>query len=412
MNKMHSYIAGFAAILIAIVCWQLEAEAIQSIQVPSSPNYFNKPYFLTWFLSGGYMIFLPLWLIVKLYKLKKKNIPTRDIFSPRLLFQQEEIWVMKMGAISSVPYFLCGYFWYLSIVHTSVTGNTVIYDSAFIFIFIFSIFLLRERISLLKILSVIVSFLGLVFVVWSGSQSEEEGVDQTVMGYILVATSTILCSFYDVIYKKYGTKPNKIDKGEMKNSEPNLQHTEINGNENENEFKNENEDEDYNIPEKIKVVDAEDIPIESSFLFQGTIGLVTVLCFWPAFIPLDLSGFEIFEWPDWEITKILFVNMIFDDGTAMGFLLAINWTTPLLVGVGSLLNIPISVFLDMIIHSYLLPWYGFIGVGCIVLGFVLLSAADVLLSSQKKNSENNFFTSLRHFFVRSCTLTDIIAKIK
>lgn len=134
---------------------------------------------------------------------------------PKLLLREEEYWVIAVASISSFPYFICGYFWYLSVAHTSITANTAIYDSSFVFVFIFSIFLLRERISILKIFCVILSFIGLMIVVWSGSQSQEDGVDQTVMGYVLVFLSTVLYAVYEVIYKKYGSKPNQVSKRKL-----------------------------------------------------------------------------------------------------------------------------------------------------------------------------------------------------
>lgn len=52
-----------------------------------------------------------------------------------------------------------------------------------------------------------------MIVVWVGSQSEENGVDQTLMGYILVSLATVLFAIYEVIFKKYGSsKSNKEEK--------------------------------------------------------------------------------------------------------------------------------------------------------------------------------------------------------
>jgi len=302
---------------------------------------------------------------------------------------------LKLGALSSFPYFLCGYFWYLSIVHTSVTANTVIYDSAFVFIFLFSIVLIREKVSILKLLSVVVSFIGLIVVVWAGSQSVENGVDQTLMGYILVATSTILCSLYDVVYKKYGTKPKKKEDLNKKEDDLDLN---INSHEisdiigSKNNIMDELEEEENENEEKQKVVDAEDIPLESSLLFQGTLGLVTIVAYWPGLVLLNFIGFEEFEWPDVAQFELLMINIVLDSTNSITFLMAINWTTPLFVGIGSLLNIPVSVFLDIVLHSYVLPIYGFIGIGCIVLGFALISAADIILNRKNTPDTCNLIT--------------------
>merc|ERR1712070_179187 len=94
---------------------------------------------------------------------------------------------------------------------------------------------------------------------------------------------------------------------------------------------------------------------------------------------------------------LLGVNMILDDVNNITLLLAISWTTPLFVGMGSLLNIPVSVFLDILIHSYLLPWTGFVGVVGIVMGFILLTLADFLISRSyegQRDGESPFLVKL------------------
>lgn len=162
-------------------------------------------------------MFTSVWFISRTVTLLKKYSFCKIISKPKLYFRPEEYWVIIVATISGLPYFLCGWFWYLSIPHTSVTANTAIYDSSFVFVFIFSIFLLKEKISLLKILSVIVSFSGLMLIAYTGSKSEENGVDQTPLGYILVVFSTILYAAYEVIYKKWGSKPDNFMKKEKEN---------------------------------------------------------------------------------------------------------------------------------------------------------------------------------------------------
>lgn len=157
-------------------------------------------------------MFTSVWFISRTITLKKSYTLCNIISKPKLYLRPEEYWIIIIGTISGLPYFLCGWFWYLSIPHTSVTANTAIYDSAFVFVFIFSMFLLKEKISLLKIISVIVSFAGLMLIAYTGSKSEENGVDQTPMGYVLVVLSTVLYAAYEVIYKKWCSKPDNFMK--------------------------------------------------------------------------------------------------------------------------------------------------------------------------------------------------------
>lgn len=88
------------------------------------------------------------------------------------------------------------------------------------------------------------------------------------------------------------------------------------------------------------------------------------------------------------------LNIFLDCINSMANLLGISWTTPLFVSIGSLLNIPVSVVLDMIIHSYLLPFYGFLGIACIIAGFFLLIIADIIIEKSKKQSSTNIFKKI------------------
>lgn len=142
------------------------------------------------------------------------------------------------------------------------------------------------------------------------------------------------------------------------------------------------------------VLEANAIPLESSFLFLGAIGVITGLGYWPGIILLNYIGFEVFEWPTWEIFELLMLNITLDCINSMAVLLGISWTTPLVVAVGSLLNIPVSIVLDMIIHDYLLPWGGFLGIACIIAGFILLILADQMIEKSKKLASSNIFKKI------------------
>ena len=71
-----------------------------------------------------------------------------------------------------------------------------------------------------------------------------------------------------------------------------------------------------------------------------------------------------------------------------------SWTTPLFISIGSLLNIPVSIVLDMIIHSYLIPWVGFIGIILIVIGFLFLTGADLILSKSDKHEQKSILSKI------------------
>ena len=48
----------------------------------------------------------------------------------------------------------------------------------------------------------------------------------------------------------------------------------------------------------------------------------------------------------------------------------------------------------MIIHSYLIPWEGFIGIILIVIGFIILTSADLILSKSDQHKSNSIITKI------------------
>lgn len=99
--------------------------------------------------------------------------------------------------------------------------------------------------------------------------------------------------------------------------------------------------------------------------------------------------------------QLVGVNMVLEGVNNITLLLAISWTTSMFVGMGSLLNIPVSVLLDVLIHSYLLPCAGLVGVVGIVMGFALLACADYLISRSSNAERENKSCLSFNFCVRS-----------
>jgi len=65
-----------------------------------------------------------------------------------------------------------GYTWFASLPLTSVSANTAIYNSSAAFVFIFSIFLVKESITVLKVIAVVVATGGVIIVSLFGSGQE------------------------------------------------------------------------------------------------------------------------------------------------------------------------------------------------------------------------------------------------
>lgn len=357
---------------------------------------------MCWLVTTGYTFLLIPWYFFKIYQLYKnenyKPLGIKLFYNIKLLFGKEEKRLAKLTLILSVIWFISGYSWYISLAHTSVTANTIISNSAFIWTLILSVFLLQEKLSSLKIACCFFCLCGLIIVTFAGNHSEEDGVDQTTLGFILICFSTILNAAYDVFYKRFAPSSDNKNRENESISSPSIQENdEIDAPQiddfiqdcdeedpNNSEVEQEQEKESVDIPR----VDQE-VPFFDSCLFLGFTGFFVAIIFWPGIPILNWLGIEEFEVPSESTSFLLFLNVILDGASTLGTFAAISWTSPMFTDIALLLTIPTSVIFDVIIHDYILPYYGWIGVTMLIIGFLCLLIADLLIDYRLKLQEQD-----------------------
>ncbi|KAK2461828.1 hypothetical protein APHAL10511_006291 [Amanita phalloides] len=184
-----------------------------------------------------------------------------------------------------------------------------------------------EVLTHVKIIAVIISFLGVALVYLSDSQRNQSisgiGEDHQywpILGDFLALVSAIFYAFYVVLLKVRIGSESRID---MK-------------------------------------------------LFFGFVGLYDILLLWPIGLLLHLIGVEVFEWPTSKNAIIaILVNMGITLLSDYLYVVAMLKTTPLLVTVGLSLTIPFSVLGDVMLGH---PIHG-----QVILGAVLVMAGFVVV---------------------------------
>jgi len=235
--------------------------------------------------------------------------------------------VFTIAFLFAVLSYASGLFWYESIPLTTIGVNTAIYQSSCIFIYIFSIILLKEKITLGKILSVIICVVGVVLVTVFGQNST--GTQQnTVVGFIWVLASTLVYSLAETLYGK-------------------LIHT-------------------------------QDVSWHFSFLFLGMMGSITVLFLWPIVVIVHYTKVEVWEFPSLFVLGYYVLYAFLDTIFNVGFFIGIHLTSPLFMAVGTLLTIPLSVVVDKLWHNINLPWTSYVGMVLVILGFLGLNLSERL----------------------------------
>eukprot|EP01006_Ploeotia_vitrea_P057089 TRINITY_DN68152_c10_g2_i1.p1 TRINITY_DN68152_c10_g2~~TRINITY_DN68152_c10_g2_i1.p1 ORF type:complete len:494 (-),score=228.17 TRINITY_DN68152_c10_g2_i1:20-1501(-) len=380
---MTNPVGAAVMLVIVVLTWVAEAEVSQQVQAHS----WDHPYFFGWFNRTGYMLMGPIWFAAQ----------------RRWRFTPHEKHLFKVGGWLAFLYVVVGYTWYLSLSRTSVSLNTVIYNSNCVFVFILSAAVLGEKVTPLKVISMFLSISGLVLVTVVGHKSKMKGVRQTLLGYILVIISTFGYAAFEVLFK-YGSS-----KGP---GTPEVQYRH-------EQLANDDDDDDYNDDANNDVVDVE-AQGEFTAVYGSTKGdnvralrdmprsggshahpdgdcvitaegivirhvrykqvwdamfVLTTMGFWNAFVwwfPIPLLaalGMEDMELPSEHTGHYVFLAVVLDAVLNGCLLIGIAWSSPLFMAIGTLLTIPTSALSDKIMHSYTLSFGAIVGILLIVSGF-------------------------------------------
>ncbi len=342
---------------------------------------------MSYLVHGAYSVFLIFWIIWQVAKAiyqrakrafhgqcTRSNSPNNSEgdMQPEDDDDEKENWLsdVKLHALPTLVYslltFVVIYTWYLSLPITYISVNTAIYNSACVFVFLFSVLLLKESVSLLKILSVLICVSGIVMLCIDSLEHRSEDEKNNIWGCVLVIISTILFALYEVLLKRWGALREK-EVTEKVTKEDSEEASEV--------------DSEHFKHESVKDVLRKNLHvIEHSFLFTGLIGFFTLALTWPGIFLVDLLGYETFELPQGNALYIVLIMMALDSLSNFVLLIGIALSSPLFISVGALSSIPATVVADYIAHGTVLPPLSYFGILSIVLGFLLLSLSEYLHS--------------------------------
>ena len=267
---------------------------------------------------------------------------------------------------------------------------------------------------MIKITSLISCFIGIILVAYSSVGSDETGVDQKAYGYFAVFISVIFWAIFMTCYKRfsviyivknnnnnnnnndvtsdssdtfsyYSTSSDEnfnnknININDIKNNNK-IINIDINNNIDENE--NENEENNNKNNNKMEEKEIEEERLSTAFLSTSIMGIFILTTLWPGALILNYFQLEIFEMPTWDIIGDLTIAQGLGAIQVASSLAGINFTSPLFMGVGSLLLIPTSMITDWLFHDYILPIEAFVGIFFIIFGFLIFCLNDYLLSKK------------------------------
>ncbi|KAJ1653914.1 hypothetical protein IWQ61_006059 [Dispira simplex] len=379
---------GSVALLMCIVSFICQTMVSRYIQ--GHANY-EKPYFILWVAHSSFFILLPLHYIVERMRNSRQTLAKQwnqimvggaklrlqsKLAHGRLSPADEELYqtVNQAGIVTSpiaptgsrprrwvarkhyqrIVLFMVkrciwfslllnfsAYLWYVAVAFTTMSKVTAIYNCSCFFAYIFSVWLLNDRLMWSKVSAVLISVAGVMLMVLVNTEpsntvanpiDKDQGLLATGPREFLGDALSILCAsligLYQVIYKKHGTAP------------------------------------DYH---SLLFVDG----------MLALLGVSTLLLCWIPIPILSWTGWEVFEFPTWPVLRLLLINSFFGVLYNGAFIAVLALTTPLFVSVGIMLTIPCIAIIDMITSGELLAWNVILGGLGILTGFALLTFVQV-----------------------------------
>lgn len=237
------------------------------------------------------------------------------------------------AAVLAVAVNLAGASWYVAVNMTTTADLTAIYNCSTFFAYAFSVWLLHERVHTLKVVSVLLSVLGVFVVAYLGSGASDASASgrRRVWGNVIIAAGTVLYGLYEVLYKKIACPPQTVSAKK-----------------------------------------------QAAFASAvGTaIGVGTVVLMWPLLIVLHFGGWETFAVPSARVAGFLALSIVGNVAFFGSFLVLMSLTSPVLGSVSSLLATCAVPVVNYAVWREKITVAEFIGGLLIVGAFVLLLRAS------------------------------------
>ena len=243
--------------------------------------------------------------------------------------------LLYVGAILAALYAMADYFWYLALSHTSVALATSIFNSSCVFVYVFSIVCLKERQTLKQACGVVMAVVGVLLISFSvpPKSTTTTGVnvsrkESVVQANLFVFLGAIFYAGYEVAVKFH-----------LKRMEE--------------------------APEVVNLITAVMGIYSALYWILGSVMLNLV--------PSSSVFYEPFELPTDHDLILLLVNALFALVFNVCLMLALHYTSPLIVSVGCMTTIPFTDLLDWILHGDTLALGQSIGSVTVFLGFLCTS---------------------------------------
>jgi drug/metabolite transporter (DMT)-like permease len=318
-------IFSFAPLALLISTWVLLGELIQGLL-----DGWAHPWLLTYCIKSGFTLCLMPYALLRHLRLRSPAPPPL----PR------PAWALaRAGAALSPISTACSLCWYVSLTGTSFAGNSAVYQAASAFALLFSALLLREAVTLRKLVCVAGAIAGVALISFGAVSG---GGRDTLPGYAWVVMSTALYALYEVLYARL-TVPPPGDGGSLSSGGGG------------------GEGASAHLlgaspppPPLSDPAAAALLKAEVAALVLGSLGAASFLTQWPLFFVAHAAGWERWEWPPPTAKgRLVALNMGLDSVYNLALLWGISTTSAFAMQLASTLVVPAGIFADFCLHGEL-----------------------------------------------------------
>ncbi|KAL0220657.1 hypothetical protein RCL1_000511 [Eukaryota sp. TZLM3-RCL] len=318
-----NFASGIILLILVVVIWVTSSNVLQFLFQDSD---FPKPLFTTWASTSLFSIYLLINPMVKRFsKPKSDGLLGQDIVS----YASFKHHLYK--AFLFAPLWLVANLCYnSSLLHTSVTANTIISSSSSFFTFFFCIITGRLKFKFLSLISILCTVLGVGLIAWN-----DRSGTHTLLGDVLALLGAVFYGIYTTTLDSFlSTKPGKL---------------------------------------KLNVL-----------VFWGLTGVLCLFVYSPLLFLFHILHIERFSFPS---TRILFVILLNASiGTVLSDLIwsyALMLTNPLVAALGISLTIPLALIIDLVREKVKLNLEFIVGAVLTICAFSLIS----ILNNKKKQKD-------------------------
>ena len=368
-RRKYIYAAFFLG--LSLVSFVVQTETAVYIQHELK---WNKHYAMLWLTHGSWSLLWPIQLLI--IRIQKRKLSWSAFWrrhkyllrTTAQMVQSQDLhlttattskspWPYMFKTTAFVTTFLtvAGGSWYVAIDMTSPSDLTAIYNCSAFFAYVFSIWLLHDKLRFDKMFSVGLAIAGVLVVAYGdkeetkapgqhggasgGKPGGSEPANDRLLGNIIIGIGSVLYGLYEVLYKKLACPPEGTSPGRG---------------------------------------------MIFANTFGSMVGIFTLTVLWIPLPILHFTGVERFELPRGEAAGLLAISTLSNAVFSGSFLVLMSLTSPVLSSVAALLTIFLVAIVDWLITNKPLSAAAIVGGCLIIVAFALLSWATYIEMDQER----------------------------